>query len=877
MKKIYAAVSPDVSRREIENRNRSRLIAAEGMVLLENNGILPLKLKGAKIALFGNGARHTVSGGTGSGEVNAREVSSVEQGLEHAGAVITTKAWLDRYDAAAVQKKEAYKEKMQQKYADSPELAFWAMFAHRNPLTIPTEENDFSKADQDIAIYVLARNSGEGADRRNEPGDYQLHQEEKEFLTTLCSNYSHVIVVLNIGGVIDTSFFHELSNISAVVLMGQAGSSGGDALADVLSGKVSPCGHLAATWAKEYEDYPNADTFGYRNGNRDDEYYTEGIYVGYRWFDSFGKVPAYSFGYGKSYTTFSVETKDILLKNSEIVLNVQVTNTGKEYSGREVVQIYISEPDGRLEKPYQELAAYAKTKCLQPGESENMTISFPVSRMASYDEKQAAWIWEKGSYTLRVGEHSRATKVAGVIHLEKECIYQKLEKILPLDCEMECIHGDKALFYSYPEEETEIKNAPDLFVESFPTKKKNDNCLERQIKKSEQVPDKKTEIQTSQIYRMEDVLSGKCSLHDLVQQLTKEELTALCVGTARGGEEETSTIGAASRACPGAAGETTSSLIKSRNIHNIILADGPAGLRLSPIFTVADGQNVTWQKPALGNDFMDIFMKQDNRPLKEKEVTYYQYCTGIPTATLLAQTWDKEALYEAGDIVGSEMKEFGIMLWLAPGMNIQRNPLCGRNFEYYSEDPLISGICAAAETQGVQSHPGAGTTIKHFACNNLEDNRAYNNSHVTERTLREIYLKGFEIAIRKAQPLALMSSYNMLNGIHTANSVDLLTKAARQEWGFEGLIMTDWGTTAEPKPDLEGRMPLYGPSNAAACIKAGNDLLMPGSKEDVEEILASVDAEEGTVKYPITLEELRGCAERILRIIAKSNTYTEES
>ena len=217
------------------------------------------------------------------------------------------------------------------------------------------------------------------------------------------------------------------------------------------------------------------------------------------------------------------------------------------------------------------------------------------------------------------------------------------------------------------------------------------------------------------------------------------------------------------------------------------------------------------------------------------------------------------------------MKEFGIMLWLAPGMNIQRN------FEYYSEDPLISGICAAAETQGVQSHPGAGTTIKHFACNNLEDNRAYNNSHVTERTLREIYLKGFEIAIRKAQPLALMSSYNMLNGIHTANSVDLLTKAARQEWGFEGLIMTDWGTTAEPKPDLEGRMPLYGPSNAAACIKAGNDLLMPGSKEDVEEILASVDAEEGTVKYPITLEELRGCAERILRIIAKSNTYTEES
>ena len=297
-----------------------------------------------------------------------------------------------------------------------------------------------------------------------------------------------------------------------------------------------------------------------------------------------------------------------------------------------------------------------------------------------------------------------------------------------------------------------------------------------------------------------------------------------------------------------AAGLFRSGAVKRLNIPSLVMSDGPSGVR-------QEFENDSWTPIDDTTDFV----------------------SWLPSNTCLCTTWNPNLARKFGEVLGDEARGRGKDVILAPGINIKRTPLCGRNFEYYSEDPLISGICAAAETQGVQSHPGAGTTIKHFACNNLEDNRAYNNSHVTERTLREIYLKGFEIAIRKAQPLALMSSYNMLNGIHTANSVDLLTKAARQEWGFEGLIMTDWGTTAEPKPDLEGRMPLYGPSNAAACIKAGNDLLMPGSKEDVEEILASVDAEEGTVKYPITLEELRGCAERILRIIAKSNTYTEES
>ena len=865
MNRIYATTSLEISQHEITNLSRSRRIAAEGMVLLKNNGILPMELKGRKIALFGNGARHTVPGGSGSGEVNARNVCSVEQGLEHAGACIMTKAWLDRYDAVAERDRKAYMQEMKQKYASTPELAFWAMFAHRNPLTVPVEENDFARGDGDMAIYILARNSGEGSDRRDAAGDYQLQQDEKDFLSVLCRHYGHVIVVLNVGGVIDTAFLRDQPEIDAILLMGQAGSAGGDALADVLGGKVSPCGHLAATWAMRYEDYPNAGTFGYRNGNRDDEYYTEGIYVGYRWFDSFGKTPAYPFGYGMSYTSFSIETIDTTVQESEVTVTLRVTNTGEKYSGREVVQLYVSSPEGRLDKPYQELVAYAKTKKLKPGQSEDVAVSFSIDQMASYDEETAAWIWEKGSYIIRAGEHSRATKIAAVIRLKKESICRKLENVLPLDCEMACIRATRSLYYSYPEEESELEEAQVISIEEFQIEEGENGLQKSQTEPEKQMPE------TDILYVMDDAISGKCSFRDIIKQLTVEEMTALCVGTARGGEEESSTIGAASMTCPGAAGETTSALLESRNIRNIILADGPAGLRLSPSFVVDGSRNILYQEPALGRGFMDILRDIEKKPLPEDAVTHYQYCTGIPTATLLAQTWDEEAVREAGDIIGSEMEEFGITLWLAPGMNIQRNPLCGRNFEYYSEDPVVSGICAAAETLGVQSHPGRGTTIKHFACNNLEDNRAYNNSHVAERTLREIYLKGFEIAVRDAQPMAVMSAYNMINGIHAANSVDLLTKVLRDEWGFEGIVMTDWGTTAEAKPDLEGRLPLYGCSSAAACIKAGNDLIMPGSREDVEEIIASVDAAEGTVKCPVKVEELRTCAERVLRMIAKSN------
>ena len=864
---FMATTDSAVSEREKRNLDFCRKIAAEGMVLLENNGVLPMELKGKRIALFGNGARHTVPGGTGSGEVNARTITTVEQGLEHAGAVITTKAWLAKYEKAASHAKAAFMEKMKAKYADSPEMAFWAMFSYRNPLTIAIDDADLADTG-DTAVYVLSRNSGEGSDRRNTDGDYKLHRDEVNTLSLLSRHYQHLIVVLNIGGVIDTTFLRGQTGIDALLLMGQAGAAGGDALADILGGKVTPCGHLAATWAEDYGDYPNADNYGHRNGNIDDEYYTEGIYVGYRWFDSFGKTPAYPFGYGKSYTSFDVNVLKADIEDDRIAVLVRVTNAGSRYAGKEVVQVYTSSPAGKLDKPYQELAAYAKTRKLLPGESEELTLTFPVSSMASYDEVRAAWILEKGDYLIRVGTHSRATKVSGIVRLEEDMVCRKLANVLALDCEMESICPDRKLFYTYPSEAEETAQAPIIIFRQDIA----ENTGSEELPKKAEEEGKEKSV-TKKLLTMDDVISGACTAEELAEQLTAEELTALCLGTARGGQEESSTIGAASASCPGAAGETTSIMCKDRNIRNMILADGPAGLRLSPSYTVDAGGHMVKQEPALGGDVITMLGDGKEVEAPEDAVTHYQYCTAIPIATLLAQTWDLDAVRMAGDIVGSEMEEFGITLWLAPGMNIQRNPLCGRNFEYYSEDPLVSGLCAAADTLGVQSHKGVGTTIKHFACNNQEDNRAYNISHVTERALREIYLRGFEIAVKQAQPLSIMSSYNMINGVHAANSEELLTKIARQEWGFAGIFMTDWGTTASPKPDLEGRMPKYGCASAAACIRAGNDLIMPGSQEDVDEILASVGASEGEVKCPITLGELRACAGRILKVLAKSNAY----
>ena len=860
MSKIFATKDPQMSQREKRNMDRARNLASQGMVLLKNDGVLPLKNCGMKIALFGSGARRTVKGGTGSGDVNSRIVINVEQGLKNAGLQIMTHEWLDEYDRLCEDHMASHMQKvmgiMQEKGAAGIPDVLALPFTDPD---VPAITQDLlERVDADAAVYVIGRTSGEAKDRRLDPGDYYLTDGEKQNLDQLTEACEHVIVVLNVGGVMDTSYLTSRAGIGAIVLMSQAGNISGDALADILTGKANPSGHLTATWARRYEDYPGSDSFGHINGGLDDEYYNEGIFVGYRYFDTFGVTPAYPFGFGLSYTAFTIEESVVRLLENHVEVTVKVRNTGSEHAGREVVQVYYSAPDGKLEKPYQNLADFVKSKLLKPGECQEVRVSFPVADMASYDEESASYILEKGHYYIRVGTHSRNTHVAAKLWLEEPVVTKRLKNVLQPVSRIQEISKQVSAVYTYPGEEQEKENA--LELELLATAIPAETAAYR------------SEEEEAGIYEssntFDDVREGTISLQDLVHGMSTEELATLCVGTARGGFGETSMIGAASALVPGAAGDTTSLLMETRRIPNMVLSDGPAGLRLSKSF-VTDSENRII--PGLGESALGGMELLFGGPVPERPedaIDYYQYCTAIPIATLLAQSWDLELIEEAGDIVGEEMEEFGVTLWLAPGMNIQRNPLCGRNFEYYSEDPILSGMCAAADTRGVQKHKGCGTTIKHFAMNNLEDNRTHNSSNASERTIREIYLKGFETAIRECKPLSVMTSYNLINGVHTANNFDLITSVLRDEWGYEGLVMTDWGTTG--RGDLSPSDSLkYGCSDAAGCIFAGNDLIMPGSQEDVDDIVAAVSGER-TAHYHVTRKKLEESAARILAVILQS-------
>ncbi len=844
-----ASLDGGISEREKRNTNRAREIASQCTVLLENDGTLPLKQTG-KIALYGNGARATVQGGTGSGEVNTRKNVCVEEGLKSAGFTVSTAAWLDRYEGLLDKAKREYRKTLDrlEKETGLPAMIHTFTYVFEEPDVPEITKEDIEASDTDTAVYVLSRDSGEGKDRYNRKGDYRLWDSERSAIEILAKNYAHVIVVLNIGGIIDIKEITEIGGIGSVLLMGQLGNIGGEALSDVLLGKETPSGKLSDTWAKHYEDYPSSETFSHNNGDVNDDDYTDGIFVGYRYFDTFGVEPAYCFGYGRSYTDFEMETLSVEKEGGTVRIAVRVKNTGADYAGKEVVQVYVSAPDGKLQKPYQELAGFKKTKKLLPKEEETVSVTFAVGSLASYDEERAAWILEPGDYIVRVGNSSRNTKAEGLLRLTEEIVTERLtnrmqpvkkvEELVRPAVVPQTVQTDRILTFSADEIETRTVTYGEIETEPYTTSESGRIMLE-------------------------DVRAGRYSLKELVAQLTPEEMAKLCVGRIIRDERGKSIIGAASTTVPGAAGETTADLLESRGIRNIVLADGPAGLRLEPHFqTDREGRYL--------GGWGNLASRPYETPKDKEVIDYYQYCTAIPIATSLAQTWDLELIEEAGKIVGEEMKELGVTLWLAPGMNIHRNPLCGRNFEYYSEDPLLSGKCAAADTRGVQSYPGAGTTIKHFAVNNQEDNRMYANVHVSERALREIYLKGFEIAVKESQPMAIMTSYNLANGTHTANSRDLLMAIARDEWGFEGVVMTDWGTTGD-FGKLFCKDIIYPSSSPAMCIYAGNDLIMPGVDEDVACILNSYYKKDEEFAGVVTLRNLQECAMRVIKAVLRAD------
>ncbi|MDE7417409.1 MAG: glycoside hydrolase family 3 C-terminal domain-containing protein [Lachnospiraceae bacterium] len=814
---------------EIRNRQIAREAAAEGMVLLKNeNHMLPIP-KGTSIALYGAGAAHTIKGGIGSGDVNSRETVSVWKGLTDAGYQIVSKKWLDEYDETYTKARLKWRDDIWQKtdtlQESIPDLNFFYAYS-TIPFVFPVGGLP-EKEDAEIAMYVLSRKAGEGKDRVNADGDYMVSEEEKQIIDKICELYPHVVLVLNTGGVIDLSFTDDYPNIESIIYMHQPGMEAGNAFADLVSGSVVPGGKLTDSWPCAYSDYPNASVYSHNNGNVDKEEYIEGIYVGYRYFDTFQIPVRYSFGYGLSYTSFSIEILGIEHFNlgtqePEIGVKVKVTNTGEHYAGREVVQIYISCPQDKLDKEYRRLAGFCKTRRLAPGESQEETIRFAVSTMASYHESQSAWMVEEGCYGIFVGNSLETSVFSASIQMDGDAVLIKTEHICPLQ---ECLDELKGIPEKVNERRSiwlkEVAARPEITVHSF-------DIIRREVSYERIFHDFSDEVA------------------NFVDNLQTGQLIELATGDIS--KAQGSSIGAAGNSVPGSAAQT-SGCAAEQGLASIVLADGPAGLRLNRTYQAVNGKPIS----------MPVEMAMEDGYLARGQYdregeTYYQYCTAIPVGTALAQSWDTEIMKKCGRAVAEEMQEFGVTLWLAPGMNIHRNPLCGRNFEYYSEDPLLSGIMAAAMTDGVQSRKGCGTTIKHFACNNQEDNRMHSDSIVSERALREIYLKGFEIAVKKSQPMAIMTSYNLVNGIHAANSYDLCTKAARNEWGYQGLIMTDWTTTNDGTD-----------CTASGCIRAGNDIVMPGCDSDHKNL--KEELERGTLE----LRELKLAVGHLVNIIWQSS------
>ena len=714
------------SEREIRHRALAGKAAAEGIVLLKNDGVLPLKLSDP-IALFGSGADKTVKGGIGSGDVNNRENISIFRGVREAGAAVTSLEWLKDYDRRYDDAREKWKEKILEDahHVDNPFDAYAA-----NPFVLPEgrsiTEKDLKGAC--AALYVISRISGEGKDRRLAEGDYYLSRREWEDIRYLDQYGIPLILILNAGGPVElTDILREADNIRAVLNISQPGQEGGTAVADILFGKAVPEGKLTATWAERYEDYPCADSFSYLNGNLEKEEYREGIYVGYRYFDSFGVKPLFPFGHGLSYTSFEMKFHEIKAKENALGAEVTVTNTGKSYAGREVVQVYVSLPRTGTEKEYRRLAGFRKTDSLKPGESQNVVVEIRQKQLAVFSEERQAWIVEKGMYGIWIGGSSAEARLCAFVKVPEEVILEETHRICPREemfAEL-CMNGS----------EKDIRRTP---AEK-----------EGQLSVYEFIP------------RREKQKNYKAPAE---RRYPVEALIPLLYGNITSGA---STLGSAGIRVPGSAGESTEALEEKYGIRSLIMADGPAGIRLRQSYQVDRASDTVYGTGVLGsleNGFLEPM------ELHENADTYFQYCTAFPVGTALAQTWDAELLREFGCAVAEEMEEYHVDLWLAPGMNIQRNPLCGRNFEYFSEDPLLTGVLAAAVTQGVQSRPGCGVTIKHFACNNQEDNRMGVDACISERALREIYLRGFEIAVKESAPAAVMSSYNLLNGVHAANS-----------------------------------------------------------------------------------------------------------
>ena len=752
-----------------------RQVAAEGAVLLENRA-LPLE-KGTKVSVFGRvQVNHFYTGYGSGGDVNMPYAVNLLQGLRNCENLVLNEDLATRYE---------------QFDREHPiDHGSWGTWPRHYPEMPLAEANvALAKQNSDQAVIILGRSSGEDRENALAPGSFYLTDDEKNMLSLVTKEFPDAVLLLNIGSVMDLSFIQEYS-FGAVMILWQGGMESGNAAADLLCGKATPSGRLTDTIAKQYEDYPSASHFGGKAFNE----YWEDIYVGYRWFETFGQDKVlYPFGYGLSYTSFHTEVKQA----ADLRWQVTVTNTG-DYAGKETVMLYAQKPYGVLGNPARELVAFAKTRLLQPGQSQTVELTVAQAQLASFDESgvtghRNCYVLQPGAYRFYMGGDVRAAKEIGTMEVAELRVIQKLT---------EAAAPQKSLpILTAREEDGRI-----YAVSGMATARESDLRQRILDHLPAEVP------QTGDLgYKLKDVKEGRVSLDAFVAQLSLDELEAI----SRGAYVMDHPLGAKGNA--GIFGGVTESL-RTKGVPPVVTTDGPSGLRL------------------------------------------YDSCSLIPIGTLLACTFDTELLEKLFVAMGEEMRLRGSDVLLAPGMNIHRNPLCGRNFEYYSEDPYLTGKIAAAVVRGIQSK-GVSACPKHFACNNQEYRRSTNDSVVSQRALREIYLKGFEICVKESKPKNLMTSYNKINGVWGHYHYDLVTTILRGEWGYQGNVLTDWWMQSSPSPEFPKLR------DQAYRVRSQVDVLMPGGNRSPRHKPDGTLLKTYGKKDGITLGEMQLCAKHVLRCV----------
>ncbi len=764
----------------------SRKVAADGCVLLKNNNdVLPFK-SGERVSVFGRIQLNYYKSGTGSGGlVNAPYVTNIIDGLRSNGKVQVNENLAKIY--ADWVKENPFK--VGAGWAQEP----WCQEE------MPLDESVVNTAavESDVALVIIGRTAGEDQDNFAGEGGYFLTAAEIDMIKKVSSAFDKVAVVLNVGNVIDVKFVDDY-DIDALLFVWQGGMEGGNAAADILCGDVNPSGKLSDTIVEDITQYPSNANFGDQISNK----YAEDIYVGYRYFETVAKDDVkYPFGFGLSYTTFDIVTDSVTVADGVLTATVTVKNTGA-FDGKEVVQLYYEAPQGKLGNPLRQLAAFKKTDVIKSGESQTVVLSFPIAKMASYDDSgvsgyRAAYVMEAGEYRIYIGNCVRSAEHKFTYEVAETTA---TEQVVP--AAMPVVNFDRM------KPEMTLDGTYKMTTEPVPTR---DYDLEARIRSARCDG---VEYTGDKGYKLIDVKNGKCTMDEFVAQLSNNDLKVLVYGEGLGSPKATPGT------CCAFGGLNLS--LKSFGVPIACGSDGPSGIRLD-----AGGE-----------------------------------ATSMPNGTLIACTFDPDLVEEMFVYEGVELQAYEVDCLLGPGINIHRHPLNGRNFEYFSEDPLLTGKMAAAICRGI-AVSGNTAVIKHFIANNQETCRHSVDSIVSERAVREIYAKAFEIAVKESPVKSIMTSYNPMNGIWSASNYDINTQLLRNEWGFDGFVMTDWWAVMN---DDGGKQ---SPENIKAMLRAQNDIFMvTGDAESRTDNL-----HESLENGDLTRGELQRCVKNMLTFLMNCQSF----